>query len=98
MSATAQIYGLRVRLDRAVDRAKPCCSNVAVIRDGRGPHAAELKCIDCDKHRGWLSKGTFNFLEETVRRFGVSAEPFTIHDAPQEMKICTSIRSILTSG
>jgi hypothetical protein len=38
----------------------------------------------CDRHRGWLSRATANFLAETVRAFGV-CEPFTIRDAtPRE--------------
>ena len=81
MTDAVSIHGLRVRMDRAVDQAKPCCDNVAVICIGRGPHTAELKCADCAAHRGWLSKTTFEFLTETVRLFGVPAEPFCIHDA-----------------
>jgi hypothetical protein len=91
---TAQVYGLCVRMDRAVDRLKPCHDNITVIRDGRGPHAAELKCITCDAHRGWLSKNTFAFLEETVRCFGVSSEPFTIHDATIGNESMTDIADI----
>jgi hypothetical protein len=80
------IQGQHVRMDRAVDCAKPCCDNVAIIGDGRGPHAAELRCTACGAHRGWLSKSTYEFLLETVQRFGVSAEPFVIHDATTESK------------
>lgn len=70
------IQGLPARMGRAVDQAKPChChGNIVVIS------AAELRCAACDAHRGWLSKTTFQFLTETVRLFGVPAEPFIIRD------------------
>jgi hypothetical protein len=70
-----------VRLDRTIDQLKPCHDNLAIIRPGRGPHAAELKCATCNAHRGWLSKTTFEFLTKTVRLFGVPTEPFCIHNA-----------------
>jgi hypothetical protein len=45
---TADLFGhtidsapLLVRLDRRCDRARPCCKNLADIRPGRPPHAAE---------------------------------------------------------
>src|SRR5262249_49723495 len=70
---------IQVKLDRHVDRQKPCCQNWAVLAAGKGPHAAELKCMTCGAHRGWVSKTTFNFIETTVRLFGVT-EPFVIKD------------------
>ena len=75
------IVGLRVRLDRHVDRLLACHDNIAIVGEGRGPHAAQLRCIQCNRHRGWLSHATFNFLSETVRLFGVPSELFVIHDA-----------------
>ena len=81
MDGASQILGMLVFMDRAIDKAKPCHQNIVKISSGRGPHAAELKCAVCNAHRGWLSKYTCEFLSETVRRFGVSSEPFIIHDA-----------------
>jgi hypothetical protein len=75
---------LRVRLDRRVDRELGCHDNIATIHPGHGPHAAQLRCIECHRHRGWLSHETTNFLTETVRQFGVPDEPFLIHDAVKE--------------
>ena len=72
MGTVANIERLLVRINRTVDKARPCHQNIVVIRAGRGPHAAELKCAVCDAHRGWLSKFTFDFISETVSRFGVS--------------------------
>ena len=75
------LIGLCVRLDRHVDRLLGCHDNIAVIGEGRGPHAAQLRCAECNRHRGWLSHATTNFLRETVRTFGVPDEPFVIRDA-----------------
>jgi hypothetical protein len=36
--------GMRLQLDRKIDREKPCCNNIAIIHVGKGPHAAELRC------------------------------------------------------
>ena len=27
-----------------------------------GPHFAELRCLDCDKHIQWLSENVYNIL------------------------------------
>jgi hypothetical protein len=81
MIGVSLILGIKVRLDRRVDRAHGCHDNLAIISEGRGPHAAQLHCIECGKHRGWLAHATANFLEEAVRFFGVPNEPFTIRDA-----------------
>jgi hypothetical protein len=62
---------LRVRLDHP---HKTCCDNVAVITPGKGPHAAELRCVGCDAHRAWLSKQAFDSILENSRRYGAPAE------------------------
>src|SRR5215468_7468077 len=59
---------LRVRLDRQIDRDKPCCDNVAIVGPGNPQHAAEIRCASCDAHRGWLPKQAFDFILETSRR------------------------------
>jgi hypothetical protein len=45
------LVGQRIRLDRAVDRDKPCCRNVCEIAPAKGPHVRELFCADCGQHR-----------------------------------------------
>jgi hypothetical protein len=52
------LIGLRVKLDRPVDRDRPCCRNFCTISFSKGPHAGELICADCGQHRGWISKAT----------------------------------------
>lgn len=72
MIAALDIVGMmapmRVRLDRDVDRRKPCHDNIAVIRPGRGPHAAELRCAKCNSHRG-LRAEALTFIENLAQRF-----------------------------
>jgi hypothetical protein len=75
------IIGMRVKLERASDLLNPCCENIAIIAQGKGPHAAQLCCENCWRHLGWLSKNTVDFLTETVRLFGVPDEPFQLCDA-----------------
>jgi hypothetical protein len=72
---------LLVRLDRRCDRERPCCTNVAQIRPGRPPHAAELRCNECNRHRGWLPKAALDFLTATAQRFGAPVEPLVLRDS-----------------
>ena len=57
--------GMTVRLDRAIDRREPCCSNIARLHPGKAQHAAELRCAECGAHRGWLRREALDFLTET---------------------------------
>jgi hypothetical protein len=75
------LLGLRVRLDRPVDRERPCCRNVCIIGAARGPHAGELTCTDCGQHRGWLSKSTAQWIEHVVTRFGAPSTPIIVRKA-----------------
>ena len=72
------LTGLRVKLDRPVDREKPCCRNICIIEAGKGPHAGALRCCDCGQHRGWLSKATAHWIETVVTRFGASTTPIVV--------------------
>jgi hypothetical protein len=69
-----------VRLDRDVDREKPCCQNLAILKPPRGPHAAELRCAGCGAHRGWLPKQALDFLKATAARFGATSAPIPLRD------------------
>jgi hypothetical protein len=83
------LIGLKVRLDRPVDRERPCCNNVCVIGAGKGPHAGELHCANCGQHRGCLSKTTAQWIEHVATRFGApeiitarfGAQIITVHKA-----------------
>jgi hypothetical protein len=75
---TPTLVGLKVRLDRPVDRERLCCRNVCVIGAGQGPHAGALNCADCGQHRGWLSKSTAQWIEHVVTRFGAPTTPIVV--------------------
>ena len=49
------IVGLKIKLDRPIDRDRPCCRNVCIISAGKDPHAGALHCVDCGQRRGWIS-------------------------------------------
>jgi hypothetical protein len=72
------IIGLKVKLDRPVDRERPCCNNVCIIGAGKGPHAGVLHCADCGQPRGWLSKSTAQWIEHVVTRFGAPTTPIVV--------------------
>lgn len=67
-----------VCLDRRTDREKPCCENLATIAPGKGPHAAELRCSVCDRHRGWLPQQALDFISSVAEEFGKTAEPIVL--------------------
>jgi hypothetical protein len=51
--------------------ARPCSrcgSPQSVIGHGRGPHAAETRCVHCNHHTGWLPRAQFDAIRE--RMFG----------------------------
>jgi hypothetical protein len=72
--------GLRLKLDRTIDRLRPCCDNIATVDHGRATHCAGLRCSKCGRHRGWLPREGFQFLTNVVQRFGAPAEPIILRD------------------
>ena len=61
-----------------MDIACPCGSNVTIICAGTDPHAAALRCRNCNRHRQWLSHQDYRIcgavLAEVAGRFGEPAE------------------------
>lgn len=72
------LIGLKIKLDRPIDRDRPCCRNICIIAAGKGPHAGELHCADCGQHRGWLSKPTAHWIEHIATRFGAPTTPIVV--------------------
>jgi hypothetical protein len=72
------IIGLKIRMDRPVDRERPCCRNICMIRAGKLPHAGALNCVDCGQQRGWLSNSTAQWIEHVVTRFGAPTTPIIV--------------------
>jgi hypothetical protein len=71
---------LLVRLDRQTDRDKPCCKNLAVVGPGKAQHAAELRCVACGRHRGWLRREALTFIESLAQHWGAPTEPLILRD------------------
>ena len=80
------LIGLKVRLDRPVDRERPCCHNICNIGPAKGPHAGELHCADCGQYRGWLSKPTAAWIEHVVTRFGAPTAPIIVRMSSTERR------------
>jgi hypothetical protein len=80
------LVGLKVKLDRPVDRERPCCLNVCTIGAAKGPHAGELTCAGCGQHRGWLSKTTAQWIEHVVTRFGAPTTPIVVRASTLEQE------------
>ena len=70
----ASIGGITVHLDRHCR----CGATIAVIVEGRGPHAGALQCPRCDVFRQWLPRKICEFLGELVARNGRPTEPIEI--------------------
>ena len=75
------LIGLKVRLDRPIDRERPCCLNICTIGPAREPHVGELICSSCGQHRGWLSQSTARWIESVVSRFGAPTTPIIVRKA-----------------
>jgi hypothetical protein len=71
---STSLVGLHVTLPNACR----CGATSAVLGSSSGPHYASLVCGACDRHRGWLSADTFNFISATIDNFGRPVEPITI--------------------
>jgi hypothetical protein len=72
--------GMRLRLDRSIDRARPCHDNIVYVDRGAGLHAASLRCSRCHNFRGWLRQEAFAFILNLAKSFGAPAEPLTLRD------------------
>jgi hypothetical protein len=74
-----KLVGLKIKLDRLVDRERPCCRNVCTVTA-----AGELVCINCGQRRGWLSKSTAQSIEHVATRFGAPTTPIVMRALEQE--------------
>lgn len=70
--------GLTVDLD---DPCKWCRTHLVIIGTGKGPHLASLRCKACGEHRGWVSRESYRFINETITRFGRTREPIKVRRA-----------------
>jgi hypothetical protein len=80
-----------------------CGTNVALINPARGPHAAELRCRNCDAHVHWLSHTDYEtiakFYAEIENNFGAPAEIIYHLRAPIKTEIAmTKAKEFDNSG
>jgi hypothetical protein len=80
------LVGLKVRMDRPIDRERPCCSNVCIIGPGKGPHAGELRCANCGQYRGWLSKQSAQWIGTVATKFGAPPTPIVVRSSTIEQE------------
>jgi hypothetical protein len=76
------IIGLEIKLERTNDR--PCAECGAfnvIIGPPCGPHAASLRCICCDRHRGWLPESIADFIRAGINSVGRPTEPLIIRNS-----------------
>ena len=64
---------LKIKLDRPVDRERPCCRNICIVGT-----AYELTCADCRHRRGRLSPTTAQWIQSVASRFGAPTTPIIV--------------------
>ena len=69
----SSLVGLKVKLDRPVDRERPCCRNICIVGT-----AYELTCADCGHRRGRLSPTTAQWIQSVASRFGAPTTPIIV--------------------
>jgi len=78
ISFTNSVVGLKVRIERHLNCGNPDCKHIAVIGSTTEVHYGSLRCNDCDKHCGWLSKAAYNMIIEVQKRFGRLTDPIVV--------------------
>ena len=66
---------------------RPCrdCGSVNfIIGSSRAMHEASIRCAECDRHGGWLSKGARTFIEMTVEKFGRPVEAIIVREQKKD--------------
>ena len=76
------IVGLVVKM---IHRPCRACGGIHfIITSPVAMHHAGLRCVACDRHNGWLSRGAVTFVQMTVKKFGKPTEAVTMHNSHQE--------------
>ena len=71
---STSVIGLIVTLPHACI----CGATDNVIGSSSGPHHGRLKCIGCDRHRGWLSGTAYRFITDIIDFFGRPQAPISV--------------------
>jgi hypothetical protein len=75
------ILGCKIALKRRDDRTCQCGATHVYVAKGTPPHAAALRCVDCDQFRQWLGEQIAAGMIEVAKRFGA---PTTVVRNPKE--------------
>jgi hypothetical protein len=59
---------------------RPCCRGVCTIGPGKGPHIGSLRCTDCDRFCGWVSKEVAALLTSIVAILGRPPAEIEVHE------------------
>ena len=73
-AAADPLAGLAVHIGRSC----PCGGETFHVGVPRGPHRAELRCTQCDRHGGWLPHAAASFIEKTIQQFGRPTQPIVV--------------------
>ena len=79
--ANTGIVGLVVKMAH-----RPCgaCGGIHfIITPPVAMHHAGLRCVACDQHNGWLSKGAVTFIQMTVAKLGRPTEALNFYRREQ---------------
>jgi hypothetical protein len=88
------LIGLAITLPESCPR---CGGHDAWIGAGRGPHKASVLCV-CNRHLGWLSVETFNFIHATVQQAGRPTEPICVNRSRATAEVKSPITANAMKG
>jgi hypothetical protein len=72
------VIGILVGLELDIKCSHSKCRKIAVIGSSSAIHYGSLRCEQCGKHLGWLSKQSYDFIAETQRLFGRPTDPILV--------------------
>jgi hypothetical protein len=79
---SSAIVGLKVKLDRPIDRDRPCCRNICIIGPAEEPYGGSLHCADCGRSRGRISRISAQWIGHVAKRFGAPRDtPIVVRQA-----------------
>ena len=75
---STSVLGLTVVLPR---KCRSCGETMATVGSSKGPHHAELHCIACGVHVGWMGRESFNFVAAIIDRFGRPVSAIVVRES-----------------
>jgi len=75
------LIGLKVKMDRPVDRDRPRCRNVCIIGAGKGPHARRAPLRGSQSTSWLVVEINWQWIERVASRFGAPTTPIVVRKA-----------------